>query len=209
MLACLTLAVACAAHADDTAKEKDSSFSIVKKKMTENLDNLIKQGVATLNTLDHSIKPEAEQPASTVIKLKMDKINSRYVENGDEVYDKVTNLTWSRCSFGQRWVKSKGCVGTVKQISFDQAYKFTNAQWRLPTRTELASLINPTKKTTPAALTIDTIAFPDMDLDKLYYWTGTEEDNSFAWAILFVDSGVQSVLYRSHRYAVRMVRTGA
>jgi hypothetical protein len=56
-------------------------------------------------------------------------------------------------------------------------------------------------------LAIDSVAFPGMDLDKLMYWSSDEENNSFAWAVLFIDGGVPGILYRSHRYAIRLVRT--
>jgi hypothetical protein len=207
----LALAVTCIAHAGETSDattDNATGDSVVLMKMTENLNSLVEQGVATLHSLKRNFAPEPAPSTPAVAILKMDKMNSRYIEKEDEVFDRVNNLTWSRCSFGQRWVTSKGCIGAVRQITFDQATRFTSPQWRLPTRAELASLIDPTKKSIPAALTIDSVAFPDMDLNKLCYWTGTEENNSFAWAVLFVDGGIPSILYRSHRYAMRLVHTG-
>jgi hypothetical protein len=41
-------------------------------------------------------------------------VNSRYVIQGDTVYDKKTDLTWQRCSVGQRWAEGKGCVGVTE-----------------------------------------------------------------------------------------------
>lgn len=206
LLVCLTIAFTSLAHADEPEQENDSNFSLVKMKMEESLHNLIEQGAATFNRMKRGIVPEPVTP--TVVTLKMDKINTRFVEKEDEVYDRVYNLTWSRCSLGQRWVKSKGCVGMVRQVSFDQAQRYINDQWRLPTKAELTTLANVTQKSMPAVLAIDSVAFPDMDLNKLYYWSGSEENNSFAWAVLFVDSGIPSILYRDHRYAVRLVRSG-
>ena len=49
--------------------------------------------------------------------------SSRYVVRGGEVYDTTTNLTWSRCSVGQRWRDGKGCVGAVKQMVWTDALK--------------------------------------------------------------------------------------
>jgi len=190
---------------DNKPAAPDNNQSEVKMKMTENLNSTIQEGVNALKSMQRS--PQVK-PVSTVTKLKMDKMNSRYVEQGDQVYDKVSQLTWSRCSLGQHWVAGKGCIGTVRQISFDQAAKFSNEQWRIPTAAELAGLIDRSKKNMPDVLATDSLAFPDMDLDKLYYWSATEENNSFAWAVLFVDGGVPSILYRSHRYAVRFVHTG-
>jgi hypothetical protein len=202
----LILALCTNARADDGAMQPDDNLVIIKMKMAEYLNSSIEQGIATVNKMKRLV--DAAPVSPTVTKLKMDKINSRYVEKDDEVYDRVHNLTWARCSLGQHWVKSQGCVGSVRQVSFDQAARFSSTQWRLPTQAELASLIDPTKKTMPLAMSIDTVAFPDMDVNKLYYWTNTEENNSFAWAVLFVDSGIPSILHRSHRYALRLVRTG-
>jgi hypothetical protein len=145
----------------------------------------------------------------------MDKINSRFVEKQDEIFDRIFHLTWARCSLGQHWVNNKGCVGKVRQYTFDQALDIINArageddnaQWRIPTRTELATLLDRTKRNQLEMLAIDSVAFPGMDLDKLMYWSSDEENNSFAWAVLFIDGGVPGILYRSHRYAIRLVRT--
>jgi len=206
LLISIALAGPYLAYADDAQQDSSSGIGLIKMKMAETLNSLIEQGTATLNSMRRTVYAEPAEP--TVVTLKMDKINSRFVAKEDQVYDRFTNLTWSRCSLGQRWVKSHGCVGTVRQVRFDQAQRFANEQWRLPTNAELATLIDRSKKHTPDVLAIDSVAFPDMDLRKLYYWTSTEEDNSFAWAVLFVDTGIPSILYRDHRYALRLVHSG-
>ena len=188
-------------------------------KMADYLDSMIQSGVETLDRLRHSTESETASAAVPVpvaspvtpsaTHMKMDKINSRFVEKDNEIYDTKTKLTWSRCSEGQRWDKRKGCVGTVRQYGFDQAQKLVNETWRMPTRDELAGLSDRTKKAAPEDLAIDTVAFPDMDPNKLMYWSSEVEDNSFAWAVMFIDTGMPGVLYRSHRYAVRLVRGGA
>lgn len=203
---CLLMSTASLVAAQDNS-------SGVAMKMTEHLNQVIEQGVATMR--------QAQQKASTtpsdspavkpvVAKLKMDKINSRFVEKHDEIVDRIFHLTWSRCSLGQHWVSSKGCVGTVRQYTYDQALTMFNgsgeAQWRIPTRTELATLLDRTKRNQPEMLATDSVAFPDMDPDKLMYWSSDEENNSFAWAVLFIDGGIPGILYRSHRYAIRLVR---
>lgn len=222
----LIVALCVTARADDGASApNDDGMAGIRMKMTEYLNSSIEQGIATVNKMKRLVSADsaadsAAVTASAVLpvtplvtapatKLKLDNINSRYVAKQDEVYDRAHNLSWSRCSLGQHWINSKGCAGTVRQVKFDQAAQFANGKWRLPSQAELATLIDPTKKNMLSALSIDTVAFPDMDETKLYYWTSTEHDNSFAWAVLFVDSGIRSILYREHRYAVRMVRTGA
>jgi hypothetical protein len=203
---CLLSSVLCPLHAaPDSNSASPALPSGVSMKITEHVNQVVEQGVATMKNRQRRKKGGTLPP---VTQLKMDKMSSRYVENNDEIYDRITNLTWARCSFGQRWVKTQGCVGSVRQLSFDQAMKRAGGQWRLPTQTELVTLIDKTKKNMPLVLAINSVAFPDMDLDKLYYWSGTEENMSFAWAVLFVDGGVSSILYRNHRYAVRFVRSG-
>ena len=68
--------------------------------------------------------------------------NSRYVIQGDTVYDKKTDLTWQRCSVGQRWAEGKGCVGVIKTFTFDDAQRQGNGMWRVPTKNELGTLID-------------------------------------------------------------------
>ncbi len=84
--------------------------------------------------------------------------DSRYVIRGDEVYDSQTKLTWARCSVGQEW-KNEHCVGNIVYFNFDTAQKQASDGWRVPTRDELVSLIDPNLKKFPV---VDTAAFPDM-----------------------------------------------
>ena len=48
---------------------------------------------------------------------------ARYVLKGGEAYDKKTDLTWQRCSIGQRWKEGTGCVGVIKQLDWDESMK--------------------------------------------------------------------------------------
>lgn len=132
--------------------------------------------------------------------------NARFILNADQVYDKKNNLTWARCSLGQTWDSYMGCVGVVKQWNFDQVQARLDDGWRVPTHAELLTLIDPAGKT--SRLPIDVISFPNLDADKLVYWSVEEEDNSFAWAVIFIENGINASLYRSHRYAIRLVRSG-
>ena len=192
-------------------------------KMADYLDSMIQSGVDTLDRLRRTNDAESGKDAVPVASpvassvppitpaathMKLDKVNSRFVEKNSEIYDARTKLTWSRCSEGQRWDKLKGCIGIVRQYTFDQAQKLANETWRLPTKSELVSLIDRTKKSTPEDFAIDTIAFPGMDPNRLMYWSSEDEDNSFAWAVMFIDTGVPAILYRSHKYAIRLVRDG-
>ena len=202
----LLLSAACLLPAP-CAHAQSASPAIIMK-MSDYMDSVVDQGIAALRALRSQSDMDPAPAAPPVISMKLDKINARFVEKQDQIYDRVHHLTWSRCSVGQHWVKEQGCVGAVRQFTYDQALLRANDAWRIPTTAELATLIDHTKKNMPEALAIDSIAFPGMDLDRLYYWSSDEEDNSFAWAVLFVDTGVPSILYRSHRYALRLVRSG-
>ena len=106
--------------------------------------------------------------------------DGRYVIRGGEVFDKKTELTWQRCSVGQRWSGENGCVGIVKTFTFDDAQKQGGGAWRVPSKDELATLI---KK--QDGMEIDTQAFPDMDERNAWYWSSTVSDSSGAWDIDF------------------------
>lgn len=129
--------------------------------------------------------------------------SSRYVIKNAAVYDKKTDLTWQRCSIGQHWQDEVGCVGVIEQMTWDEARSRSADGWRLPTRDELATLISPTCRQ-PA---INEDSFPDMDLGKLWYWTGTAGSEYLAWLVNFAD-GQFANYDRSDVGALRLVRTG-
>lgn len=128
---------------------------------------------------------------------------SRYEIRSGEVYDRKTDLTWQRCSVGQRWLDGTGCVGIIQQITWEEAVGQAATGWRLPSRDELATLISPTCKN-PA---INEESFPDMDLGKLWYWSSTESGEYLAWLINFADGRFTSY-DRTDVAAVRVVRSG-
>ena len=45
---------------------------------------------------------------------------SRFEVHGDTVYDKSTDLTWTRCSYGQQWTEDGGCSGSVKLLDWEK-----------------------------------------------------------------------------------------
>jgi hypothetical protein len=130
---------------------------------------------------------------------------SRYVINGETVYDKNSNLTWQRCSQGQHWSVAVGCVGLVEKISWDDAQNWANG-WRLPTKDELLTLVA-TECKNPS---VNEAVFPGMDLTQLWYWTSTDYSASFAWAVDFGDGGTSGYAGHLHAYtlSVRLVRGG-
>jgi hypothetical protein len=111
----------------------------------------------------------------------------RYEIKNGEVHDSNTNLTWQRCSVGQRWTGESGCVGVIRQMNWRQAMKQADSRWQLPTKDELASLVT-VECGSPA---IDERAFPDMELTKLWYWSATN-DGPLAWYVAFGGGSVRS-----------------
>ena len=65
---------------------------------------------------------------------------SRYVVNGNEVFDQKTGLTWARCAIEQKWIDGKGCAGPIKAYKFEQITQTIPEKWRLPTISEIISL---------------------------------------------------------------------
>jgi hypothetical protein len=130
--------------------------------------------------------------------------SSRYVVSGGEVYDTTTNLTWSRCSVGQRWRDGKGCVGAVKQMVWTDALKQAKGAWRLPTKDELVTLTSPTCRH-PA---VNDEVFPGMDEKKMAYWSGVDYGAHYAWAVHFADYSNNYGYYGGRPLSVRLVRTG-
>lgn len=129
---------------------------------------------------------------------------TRYIIVKDgKIYDKKTDLTWRRCSVGQKWEEPRGCVGAISQMAWSEALSLASNGWRLPTKDELASLISPTCKN-PA---INEKAFPGMELNKLWYWSSTKSDGDAAWNVGFWRGTVQAC-YSWFANAVRLVRRG-
>jgi hypothetical protein len=133
--------------------------------------------------------------------------NARYVIQGETVYDKKTNLTWQRCSVGQQWVEGTGCVGVVKKFTFDVAKQQGDGRWRVPPKGKLATLIDRNRKANNQKPTIDEVAFPDMDLENLVYWSDASHGAANAWFVSF-DTGYIYFDYRSTPRAVRLMRSG-
>jgi hypothetical protein len=126
----------------------------------------------------------------------------RFVVKGDEVLDTKTNLTWQRCSVGQK-VSGDSCTGTVETFTWDQAKKKAGGGWRLPTMDELTSIT-----AQPCGLpNDDKKIFSDIDPIKPWYWTATATENDLAWIVGF-NNGSTFNGYRTAPNAVRLVKGG-
>lgn len=94
-------------------------------------------------------------------------INNRYeiMNNGTEIRDLQTTLVWQRCSVGQTWGGTR-CEGQSKELTFDDAQRLSNTEWRVPTTDELATLI--TTVADPKLRKINNKAFPGTEG---WFWT--------------------------------------
>ena len=133
--------------------------------------------------------------------------SQRYVIQTSSVYDKETDLTWARCSVGQRWQDMVGCEGKIKTFSFDNAQLQGGNGWRVPSKYELETLIDPSRQAQKQFPVIDVVAFPNMEMQHLWYWTSTSDSNSFGFAVFFYDHYVDSGS-RNFTVAVRLVHSG-
>jgi hypothetical protein len=130
---------------------------------------------------------------------------SRFEVHGDTVYDRSTDLTWTRCSYGQQWTEDGGCSGPVKLLDWDSAtglHLQGDANWRLPQRDELQSIVASNCKK-PA---INETVFPGTP--SIQYWTSTASGPSYAWVVFFRTGMPTWNFLKTTPFAVRLVRTG-
>jgi len=130
---------------------------------------------------------------------------SHFEVHGDTVYDKSSDLTWTRCSYGQQWTESGGCAGSVKLLDWDSAMGLhlqREGSWRLPQRDELQGIVASNCKR-PA---IDETLFPGTP--SIQYWTSTASGPSYAWVVFFRTGMPTWNFLKTTPFAVRLVRTG-
>ncbi len=133
---------------------------------------------------------------------------SRFVLNRGEVFDKLTNLTWCRCSAGSTWTEGIGCVGSPKLMSFEEAKQFAKQAddgWRIPTIEELHSIVEQDLEN-PA---INPIIFPNVQdfSEGAPYWSATRVEE-IPILIYYIDFMSGRVDGHSEGFimAVRLVR---
>ncbi len=135
----------------------------------------------------------------------------RFKMEGSTVVDQQTGLRWQRCSVGQTFVQNNTCMGNSKKFNFLQAQKQTSFAsraggfWRVPTKNELATLIDKTQKN----VKIDTSIFPDVSERNRFYWSCDMYEDGVAWYVDF-SSGDVSYMSGDHssaddQLAVRLV----
>jgi hypothetical protein len=140
-----------------------------------------------------------------------------FTDNGDgTITDSTTGLVWDKCSRGQVWDNTTPpgtCTGAASSHTWaaalaeataaNSASHRGHADWRLPNRTELESLIQ-INAHSPA---IDGTYFPATPNNS--YWTSTSYAPSpaDAWGVDF-DVGYSDADRESNTLHVRLVRSG-
>jgi Protein of unknown function (DUF1566) len=135
----------------------------------------------------------------------------KLANNGSEVLDKKTGLTWRRCSEGKSW-NGTTCAGTFTQFTHEKALIHAQSQigWRIPSAKEIASIADRTKFS-PA---IDLGAFPDTPTggvtwsDNYYYWSSTPyvSQPELARAFSFVQGSSHFVQRINGNFILRLVK---
>lgn len=141
--------------------------------------------------------------------------DSRYVIQGDTVYDKKTDLTWSRCSAGQQWKESIGCVGVIMHLTWSEAQTVAGNGWRIPSPDELLTLsINSRGSNRYERIRMDRVAFPDMEESDAggVYWSSSESVEKPIYMFFFErgDGFLPGIHIGrdEYKYLVRLVRGG-
>jgi Protein of unknown function (DUF1566) len=133
-----------------------------------------------------------------------------YIPNGDgTVTDTQTQLMWMQCAEGQ---DGPQCEGQVLLYTWDSAMGVPAilnkhagfagyTDWRLPTVTELKSLVQSDERPS-----ICTAAFPQAPIAMFWSSTLVHTEGREAWNVYF-GSGSMGSNDRDNHYAVRLVRT--
>lgn len=139
-------------------------------------------------------QPSAGQSAAP---LPVPDGSTRFITRADIVTDRLTGLSWQRCSVGQRWQADLGCVGIAKKVWFAEARQLESAGWRLPVLAELQTLYG-----ADLASIRDTTAFPDAP--DTGYWALGDREEAAVWGVSCDESRADSC-YRGDARAVRLV----
>lgn len=135
---------------------------------------------------------------------------AQFFEEGHLVRDVRNNITWLRCSVGQRWDYDTGkCVGKVVRLNHEeikdaiaQADQQLGGNWRLPSVEELETLIcedcEPPK--------IRTKYFPDIQREA--YWTGSQNffNSKMYWSVNFMTGHSYSRFFAYQQLPFLLVR---
>ena len=140
-----------------------------------------------------------------------------FTDNGDgTITDTTTGLVWDKCSRGQVWDNTTPpgtCTGVASTHTWaaalaeataaNSASHRGQADWRLPNRTELESLV----QINAASPAIDGTYFPATPSN--WYWTSTTyaPNPADAWLVGFGTTN-SFAYYKTLTFPVRLVRSG-
>jgi hypothetical protein len=136
-------------------------------------------------------------------------IPARFEVLGDMVYDKEFNITWQRCSVGQQWIEGEGCIGEALTIENAGVPDGAGGDWRLPSKVELASIIDRSNFIYRDRPNINERVFPGTEI--MDYWTGSpgnvnENGDPTYWAVNFRTASVDTRAWGA--YHARLVKDG-
>lgn len=131
-------------------------------------------------------------PANKEINSEMDQL-SEFKSTEAIVVDSKNGLVWQKKddSDTYTWQEAKDYCGSLRLAGC--------SGWRMPTIEELKTLIDTSSSTYPF---INKEAFPSSNFR---YWTSTEYDTEFAWAVFF-DTGLSDWNYKVSYHYIRCVR---
>jgi len=115
---------------------------------------------------------------------------AQFFEDGYIIKDVKNNIIWLRCTVGQTWdYESKSCTGEIVKLNHDeieiavmQAKEQLGGSWRLPTLTELESIV--CKKCDKPK--VNDKYFPNISPEA--YWTQTQNklNSKMYWTVNFM-----------------------
>ena len=116
--------------------------------------------------------------------------SAQFFEDGYTIKDVKNNIIWLRCTVGQTWdYESKSCTGEIVKLNHDeieiavmQATEQLGGSWRLPTLTELESIV--CKKCDKPK--VNNKYFPNISPEA--YWTQTQNklNSKMYWTVNFM-----------------------
>ena len=120
------------------------------------------------------------------------------------VLDHSTGLMWSVESLGSKEDADEGMTQEAAEARCRELTLLSVNDWRLPTRAELAALVDDTRHE-PA---IDTSLFPRVK--PRWHWTSTScaWSSASAWGVDFHDGGVGSLHRHYYGFALAVRRAG-